>query len=352
VNAQSAYKSSNKSYDKKKGYNKDECKLCGYTNHFARDCRFLESAKALARESKDKNKKKSGGNKNFNKKGSSSKASNSQTAVPIKVKGNPNGKESELELDATDNLFYKLFNQCHQEATNGQFDEDLLLPTTAGGAGDATSFVLEASVANATSGSSFTTKVLLDTGANISTITRHEAERMGLEFHEAPPIKIVYDNSSKGASNQAVWFPCSIQGQEFGGFYVRVVKGQSITTIFGMDWLLKNKLLIDPLHKKLIPRSSILPTEAHLNSAIASDDETQIELLHYIPSEIVDILLIHPKIYNSSELQTITNAPVTHRIDTGDHQPVTAHWSRTSHKEDGVIDEETEKMLKRGGHSP
>lgn len=119
-----------------------------------------------------------------------------------------------------------------------------------------------------------------------------EAEKLGLEMVRAPLFNIIYGNSSKSVSDQAVWLSCKIKGRDHGGFYVRVVTRQNITTIFGMNWLLKRRVLIDPLYKELIPQSWVSFSEHYVNMGQVTLDETQIHLLEGNPNEIVEILLI------------------------------------------------------------
>ncbi|KAI9004301.1 hypothetical protein CLU79DRAFT_841289 [Phycomyces nitens] len=61
--------------------------------------------------------------------------------------------------------------------------------------------------------------------------------------------------------------------------------------------------------------------------------------------EIKRILEKYPKVYDQSPVQTITNAPVYHRIETGDALPVFIQRIRRSPAESKVLKEETEKML-------
>lgn len=64
-----------------------------------------------------------------------------------------------------------------------------------------------------------------------------------------------------------------------------------------------------------------------------------------MPEEILEILMLHPHLYDESDVQTITNAPVVHYIDTGDHQPIVARTRRYSSKENEAIESEVKKML-------
>ncbi|KAI9329302.1 hypothetical protein BD770DRAFT_334083, partial [Pilaira anomala] len=47
-------------------------------------------------------------------------------------------------------------------------------------------------------------------------------------------------------------------------------------------------------------------------------------------------------------MQTLTSAPVVHRIETGDAQPVVSRGRRLSPKENDVVDTEVAKLLKSG----
>ncbi|KAI9358214.1 hypothetical protein BD770DRAFT_443430 [Pilaira anomala] len=103
VNAQGGYRSFNRGDDKKKKKKADECFICEYTNHIARDCKFVESAKGLAKEAGGK----------------------------------------------TRNRIRKALHQSYPQSTSSiseiigeSFNENDLLPTMNGGLGDATSFIV------------------------------------------------------------------------------------------------------------------------------------------------------------------------------------------------------------------
>lgn len=56
-------------------------------------------------------------------------------------------------------------------------------------------------------------------------------------------------------------------------------------------------------------------------------------------------MLLHPNLYNESAVQTLTNAPVVHYIDTGDSPPIVARSRRYSPKENEAIEKDVTKML-------
>ncbi|KAG2199942.1 hypothetical protein INT47_009268 [Mucor saturninus] len=197
VNAQYRHHKSG-SRDKKSTVMK--CHVCDKPNHVMKDCFLLRDAKALAKERQDKK-------VNSNDKGKKSKEdvknSHTQQAFAIPSKDlNPEKDESDnLDTDITNN-FYNLLYQNSQTFMDPT-DQDELIPSIAGGMNDGTNFILEASVTIPSSGEVRKTNELVDTGTNISTITRQEAERLSLEFTEAAPLRIVYGNASSGLSKLA-----------------------------------------------------------------------------------------------------------------------------------------------------
>lgn len=246
-----------------------KCYVCDRTNHVMKDCRLLQEAKNKAKDSQGKKYTKGSFNKKKNYR-PETKNSNAQQA--LQVEGTINQKDNDsdnLEMDITNSYFHFL-HQNNQEVQTSNLSEQLI-PTITGGLNDATNFILDAFVSTKPTGEVLKTKVLVDTGANISTITRREAETLLLPFSEAAPLRIVYGNASSGVSTQAVWMSCNIQGMDLGGFYLRVVETQNLPFILGMDWLIQKKLLLDPLYKQLIPRSSITGIIGQVNAVSASE---------------------------------------------------------------------------------
>lgn len=209
-----------KSFQTKGNSNKSrQCFICERTNHVAEDCFLLKKAKALNdSESKEKKSKKN----ERHPKSSGNRSNNAQTAEPIDNGGRSGTESANMEKDITNHLFYKMMFPSDSPAFNHSqlFDNknENLMPTLCGSSGDPTSFVLNAEVKNGIDDRIMTTKVLMDTGANISTISEEEVHRHGLTFVKVPPIKRTYGNSSSGISNEAVWIPCTIQNMLFKKF--------------------------------------------------------------------------------------------------------------------------------------
>lgn len=69
------------------------------------------------------------------------------------------------------------------------------------------------------------------------------------------------------------------------------------------------------------------------------------EHLNSVPEEVQEILTSMPALYDDSDVQTLTTAPVVHRIETGDARPTVSRGRNLSPKENDVIDAEVEKLL-------
>lgn len=109
-----------------------------------------------------------------------------------------------------------------------------------------------------------------------------------MSIQGTPPLRITYENYSEGILRNTTWIECEFQDQEFGGFAFRVVAQQNVPINIGMDWMLKSQVLIDPLYKKLIPRSCLKVDDKP--KLISNSNNTN------IPHEIETILLLRPVI--------------------------------------------------------
>ncbi|OBZ80371.1 hypothetical protein A0J61_11580, partial [Choanephora cucurbitarum] len=244
-------------------------------------------------------------------------------------------------LDFTDNIFYNL---CNQNSQGYIEEEEQFVPNAMGRLRGRTNFSLPCVIKPTSNTNAANTTVLIDTGAMISSISEEEATRLGLQVEDAPPIRITYGNSSSDVSGEAVRMPCEIQRVDYGLVYLRTVKKQNVPILLGMDWLLKTRVLVDPYEKTLIPRDKLLDLVS-LNNQQVKEITASIQKVAETPTEIQAILLLLPKLYNEEEVQTITNAPISHRIDTGDTNPIVKKGRRLSPKESQVVETEVEKLL-------
>ena len=103
---------------------------------------------------------------------------------------------------------------------------------------------------------------------------------------------------------------------------------------------------MDPCEKTLIPGDKLLDLVS-LNHQQVKEMTTSIQKVAETPTEIQSILLLLPKLYNEEEVQAITNASISHRINTGDTNPIVKKGRRLSPKESQVVETEVEKLLKR-----
>ncbi|KAG0862669.1 hypothetical protein G6F16_012356 [Rhizopus arrhizus] len=340
------FQRSKKSYKKnfKDSGKKRTCLICDRENHIAKDCYYLKKARA-AMPSNDYKKEKSPKTIGMHR-------NNLQQVTSMSSGNIQNESIYEQPLDITDNLFYKLYQQNTQGCEDLDTLEELYIPSEVGGSKEGTNFSLTSSVFVKELGKTLSTSVLIDTGAMISTISRDEADRLHLVSETTPPIMITYGNSSKGLSQEAVQFPCYIDGAHYQNAYLRLTNRQNVPIILGMDWLLKTRVLVDPWKKTLIPRTQaiIRSIEAfNINTQHSSKaTEDNVPGVADAPKEIQAVLLLYPTLYNDEEVQTITNAPVSHRIDTGDANPIVRKGRRLSPKESSVVENEVQKLLKRG----
>lgn len=159
-----------------------------------------------------------------------------------------------------------------------------------------------------------------------------------------------YGNNSSSTSRQKAWLDLKVSGVEITGSYIRVIPSQNFTLLMGDDWLRDNDLCTSPRLRSVfqIPAEGLAPYVVHCNLQSLPGLSMGEELFTGIPEEIVDILTSMPSLYDESEVQTLTTAPVVHRIETGDANPVVSRGRRLSPKENDVVDQEVEKLLKKG----
>lgn len=204
-------------------YNKDKrsssssvvCNLCKKTGHVINNCHSLKKASDILLTSS---------------KGKKSHHNSSQSIVEKKHDlGSIKHKMINSEdIDLTKNLFYQI-GGYNSNSQSRQVDS---LPSFFGG-GDiksGNSFVLPIELGDQDS------ECLIDTGADISTITNEEADALNLRLVEASPMAITYGNNSRGVSNYKAWVEVQFPGIKTGIFYLRVVPVQNYRIILGMDW--------------------------------------------------------------------------------------------------------------------
>lgn len=328
INAQQTRGSHNKFNrglrDNHKGSTKGKsCFACKKMGHIAKDCYLVRQVEQIQ------------------KKNDKSYRSNSQkiTAVP-EDKGSSNIAINDAEFDITNNLFYQVGGFKSNSQILSATD---LIPTFVGGSSDPRSFGVVADTEN-----DIMTECLMDTGAMMSSITEEETARLGLVTEEAPKIRLCYGNESVEYSETSTRFSCCMGGYAYPSFKLRVVKKQNVPIILGMDWILQMDILLNPKHKALLQRRG---HENYISNNTVTIDASM-EQFKDMPKEIVDVLLTMPSLYDESEVQTITNAPIQHTIDTGDAAPVVRRRRRVSPKEDAVINEAVDALLEKGVLQP
>lgn len=313
---------SGSSYKKKDSY-KRECFLCKKTGHIIKDCNYLKQASDSLQNSR----------------GRKSHHSNSQKiTVATNQESSSNKKINNVDIDFINNPYFSMFDSIHQ---NSQNVNSASMPQLKGGGAedsDAVKFVMQVMV------NEQATEALMDTGAMVSTVTLEEAMILNLPLVDAPTVIITYGNNSHGISNKKAWLELEVPGIKNNGFYVRVVPDQNYQIILGNDWFNLYDISLNPLHKFIyqIDHEKLVD---FLNVNTNSISKVSNEVLESVPEEVQEILIRMPTLYDETEVQTLTTAPVVHRIETGDANPVVSRGRRFSPKENEVIDMEVKKML-------
>ncbi|KAG1394361.1 hypothetical protein G6F60_010905 [Rhizopus arrhizus] len=315
---------------------KGECFVCQKTGHKAVDCYLLKKYQNQQNR----------GTKPHNREG---KRIHNNVQVIQNDHPQSRGVETE-EFDVTANMFFEAYHANSQMVDDvDHFGE---IPVVCGSAirPDPHSFVMTATVTHVDTGDISSLPVLIDTGSMISTIRSDVADALGLQSRDAAPLRITYGNESTGVSDKAASLSCVIHDFQYDFSMFRVVPQQNVEVILGMDWLVHFKALIDPVNKTLLIQQKINNSQSvakpihTLNSPSITNLSADVE----IPQEIADFLLLYPNLISQSPTQTITNAPIQHRIDTGSSPPIVRYGRRLSPKERAVIEDEVQVMLKAG----
>ncbi|KAG0737152.1 hypothetical protein G6F62_009884 [Rhizopus arrhizus] len=291
------------------------CYVCGKSGHIAKEC--------YSRYKKGDNKQKRGY--------SHHKKSYRQNEQAVR----PANAESDIEEES--NLFAHMYNlNCQQ--VEPIYNETQTISTNAMTEKELENDPRRFSVNMQLSGQNVS--VLIDTGAMISTIRDDQVDQLQLTQESAPNMWIEYGNSSREVSNTTVSIQFQVEEATPFNFSLRVVNKQNVPVILVMDFFIKTSVLLDPINKTIVPRHN---TETAIQQQDVQKVNNNNEDL--IP-EISEAMKLYPSIFKTESIQSITNAPVEHQIDTGDARPIVKKGRRLSPKEKQALQDEVDKMLK------
>ncbi|KAG0738062.1 hypothetical protein G6F16_010624 [Rhizopus arrhizus] len=167
--------------------------------------------------------------------------------------------------------------------------------------------------------------VLIDTGSTMCSIAEEDAHRLDLPRYSCPAQVIRYGNSTIQTINEKAILEFTFENDIISTAHLYAVKNQNEHIILGMDWMIKEDIVLYPGKK------SIGKIQASNNNA-----------------ELVEQLLNdNPDLTMETETQSITTAPYKHRIDTRNALPCVTRDYRRSETENQAIQKEVEEMLKK-----
>ncbi|KAG1037867.1 hypothetical protein G6F43_012771 [Rhizopus delemar] len=167
---------------------------------------------------------------------------------------------------------------------------------------------------------------LVDTGSTICSIVEETVQQLGLEVYVCAPEVIRYGNSSTQVTTSKAILKFGFNNGERSTAHLYLVKEQNEPIILGMDWLVKENIILHPGSKTL--------------------SKTKLQDINSM-EKVEEILQKYPELTEESKYQTLTKAPYKHRIDTGDALPNVTRDYRRSEVENQAIQKEVEGMLAR-----
>ncbi|KAG1032135.1 hypothetical protein G6F25_011541 [Rhizopus arrhizus] len=170
--------------------------------------------------------------------------------------------------------------------------------------------------------------LLVDTGSTVSTISRATVDRLGLEEFACQQQVIKYGNTTTQEATSKAILDFTFNSDESSRVFLLIVPSQNEEVILGMDWLQKEDILLHPKDKRVYKNK----TQASNNADLM----------------VEELLSQFPQVTREDEEQSVTTAPYTHSIDTGNATPTVTRDFRRSPAENEAIRKEVEVMLKKG----
>ncbi|KAG0752905.1 hypothetical protein G6F66_012858 [Rhizopus arrhizus] len=170
--------------------------------------------------------------------------------------------------------------------------------------------------------------LLVDTGSTVSTISRATVDRLGLEEFACQQQVIKYRNTTTQEATSKAILDFTFNSDESSRVFLLIVPSQNEEVILGMDWLQKEDILLHPKDKRVYKNK----TQASNNADLM----------------VEELLSQFPQVTREDEEQSVTTAPYTHSIDTGNATPTVTRDFRRSPAENEAIRKEVEVMLKKG----
>lgn len=190
--------------------------------------------------------------------------------------------------------------------------------------------------------------ILLDSGSSFSSISEDLVCRLQLQIIPTTPISVLFgDHQKVYRSNSSVNLTITINRIQFS-HACYVLPKQVFPVTFGCDWFEKTQAQLDfKRHALLLPNHVTIPFKHTVRSSAFQNLQIEGNSPQSKENILLTLLKQFPGILPKDGQCTVTSVPVYHKIQTTSSRPIKMAQRRRSPKENDVINNAVDDMLKR-----